>query len=355
MAEEASGEKTEEATPEKIRKAREEGNVPKSVDTAGFVALSAALLSFAAFFSLIAGGIMAFFRYSFSHFGAEMGQNSLVEMALTTAWTALKYTLPIATIVAVFGALGYIMQFGLLFSPKPLTPDINKINPIKGFGNLFSMQKVVEGLKITAKVAVAVAVGAKFLWGYIAELPRVQILPLPRQIAWLVEKALILALIMLLVFFFFAIADLAITRYFHFKRLRMSKQEIRDEFKNLEGSPEIKARIRRVQMQMSRKRMMQDVPKASVVVTNPTHFAVALRYEPSEGDKAPVVVAKGADMIALKIKEIAREHDIPIVENASLARELYKLAELGSRIPDSLFAAVAEVFAYVYRIKNKTL
>ncbi|GHS87049.1 flagellar biosynthesis protein FlhB [Campylobacterota bacterium] len=353
MAEDASGEKTEEATPKKLEDERKQGNVPKSIDMAGFIALSSALLGFAVFFSIICGGLIAFFRYSFSHFGEELGLNTIADIALMGAVQTLKLALPIAVLVALFGALGYVLQFGLLFSVKPLQPDIKKINPIKGLGNLFSMQKFLDGFKITAKVVIAMLVAAKLLWGYIADLPRIQTLPLGYQIGWLLEKSIVIALVMLLVFFFFAIADLMIVRYFYFKRARMSKQEIRDEFKNTEGNPEVRARIRRIQMEMSRRRMMQDIPKASVVVTNPTHFAVALKYDPAE-DRVPIVVAKGADTIAMKIKEIAREHDIPIVELPSLARQLYKELDIGESIPDKLFEAVVELFTYVYKLKGRT-
>ena len=172
------------------------------------------------------------------------------------------------------------------------------------------------------------------------------------QIRWLGEKGMYIALVMLGVFLVFAVVDVAIVRYQYFKSLRMSKQEIRDEYKNTEGNPEIKARIRRLQHEMSRNRMMRDIPTADVVITNPTHFAVALRYKQGE-DAAPVVVAKGADLIAQKIKEIAREHNILIVENASLARELYKLVDIGSIIPETLYQAVAEVLAYVYQANRE--
>ncbi|MDR2151659.1 MAG: flagellar biosynthesis protein FlhB [Helicobacteraceae bacterium] len=352
MADESGADKTEEATPKRLEDAKKEGNVPKSVDMAGAIALAAATLGFAAFFGFIASGLAAFFRYCLSYAGKELGMNALGGLGLASAIETLKLALPIAVLTALFGAIGYIAQFGFIFSLKPLQPNLKKLNPIKGLGSLFSTQRFLDGFKITAKVSVAMTVAAAFLWNYAAELPHAQTLPLRAQIDWLIDKALVVALALLSVFFVFAIIDLVITRYFHFKRLRMSKQEVRDEYKNIEGSPEVRARIRRIQAEMSRKRMMSDIPSADVVVTNPTHFAVALRYD-SAKHKAPVIVAKGADLLAIRIKEIARAHDVPIVENPPLARELYKLADIGQEIPEKLFNAVAEAFAFAYRLKGK--
>ena len=352
MAEESSAEKTEEATSHKIDEARKEGNVPKSVDMAGFIAMFAAVLGFVMFFGFLSDNLMRFFRYCTSLYPRELEPKLLTNIGLSTAVMALKMVLPLAVLVALFGAFGYVVQFGFLFTVKPLTPNIKKLNMIKGFGNLFSGQRFTDGLKITLKVSVALSVAGAFLWGDVKELPTVLLLPLGAQITWLLDKSLVIALVMLIVFFVFALIDISIVRYFHFKRLRMSKQEIRDEFKNIEGSPEVKARIRRIQIETSRRRMMTDIPSADVVVTNPTHFAVALRYKPPK-DESPVVVAKGADLLAVQIKEIAREHHIMIVENPTLARELYRLVDIGRAIPPALHTAVAEVLAFVYKAQHR--
>ncbi len=354
MADQGPGEKTEEATPKKIEDAKKEGNVPKSMDMAGFVALTAAVLAMLFAVTYIADILMRIFRFSVDNFSDPMGMDSLAAMGLTSIREMLFMVIPVATIVAVFGAIGYLIQFGLIFTTKPLKPDIKKIDPIKGMKNLFSMQKVIDGLKITAKVCIAMAIGGWFFWGYTGELPTVHLFSLGDQLSWLYDKILILALVMLLVFFAFAVIDLAIVRYFHFKRLRMSKQEVKDEFKNTEGNPEVRARIRRIQMEMSQNRMMNDVPTADAVVTNPTHYAVALRYKKGQ-DPAPTVVAKGADVLALKIKEIARENGVQVVENAALARELYRLVDVGGTVPEKLYQAVAEVLAYVYRVTGRQL
>ncbi|MDR3162820.1 MAG: flagellar biosynthesis protein FlhB [Helicobacteraceae bacterium] len=352
---EGSAEKTEEATPKRIEDARKEGNVPKSVDMAGFAALMAAVIAFAALFGYIAEYVMRFFRYCASFAAHPLETNQIAALGLNGVLAVLKTAVPLAALVALFGAIGYIAQFGFLFTTKPLVPDLKKINPIKGFGNLFSMQRLIDGVKITLKVFIALGVAGYFLWKYIKQLPTVGLFSIGDQIAWLAEKSLVIAVVMLLVFFSFALIDISITRYYHFKRLRMSKQEVLDEYKNIEGSPEVKARIRRIQTQMSRRRMMKDLEHADVVVTNPTHFAVALRYKPNKpfNDRAPVVVAKGADNLAITIKAFAREYNIAIIEDPPLARELYRLVDIGRAIPQSLFDAVIELFKYVAETTGK--
>lgn len=351
MADESS-EKTEEATSKKIEDAKKEGNVPKSMDAAGFMALLAAVIALFVSLEFLGKTIMAIFRNAFSDFTRPFGQDLLASIGVVTVLEMLKLIVPIATIVAAFGAIGYLMQFGFIFTTKPLKPDIKKIDPIKGLKNLFSMQKLIDGGKITLKVGVALGITSWFLWEYAKELVTVHLFNLYDQLEWLYEKSLILAIVMLLIFFFFAVVDISIVRYFHFKKLRMSKQEVKDEFKNVEGSPEVKARIRRIQMEMSRNRMMADVPSADVVVTNPTHFAVALRYI-EDKDIAPRVVAKGADMLALKIRQIAIENGVMIVENPALARELYSSTDVGEYIPEKLMLAIVELFSYVYKAQNR--
>jgi flagellar biosynthetic protein FlhB len=259
--------------------------------------------------------------------------------------------LPLALPVAIAGMLGAWAQFGFVFTTKPLTPDLTKIDPIKGAKNLFSLKKLVEGFKITVKVGAVFALAFSVFLGFIGELTTVSHAPLMQQIAWLADRAMILAAVMLVLLMVLALVDLVFVRYNYFKGLRMSKQEIKDEMKQTEGNPEIKAKIRQIQMDMARRRMLAEVPNADVVITNPTHFAVALQYREKEG-RAPKVVAKGADLIALKIKEIAREHHVQIVENPPLARELYKNVEVDREIPEQFYQAVAEVLAFVYRSKR---
>jgi flagellar biosynthetic protein FlhB len=350
LAEEA--EKTEEPTAKRIEDARKDGNVPKSMDVVAWVSMLVAIPTIIFLFGFAAKNVQKLYVYYMSLFGRSLTK----EMALEITIVTMKYVglaiLPIILLIMLAGIIGNVAQFGFNITSKPLIPDINKINPINGLKNLISMQKIVEGLKITLKSLTAFGIGYYYFLGYIKELPTVSLFGLGYQIAWLVQKAIQIALIMLGVFFVFAAIDLFWTRYQYFKNLRMSKQEVKDEFKNMEGNPEIKSKIRSLQFQMSKKRMMSAVPSASVVVTNPTHYAVALKYKPEE-DRAPKVVASGVDSLALKIKEIALEHNIPIVENPPLARELYTKVKPEEYIPDTLYQAVAEVLVYVMKLNSK--
>ena len=214
------------------------------------------------------------------------------------------------------------------------------------------MQKVLESLKITFKSFTAMGIGFMFFWSFIKELPTVALFGLWAQMEWFAHKAIILAAVMLVILFLFALIDLFMTRKHYFDKLKMSMQEIKDEFKSMEGDPHIKAKIRQIQMQAARKRMMSSVPTADVVITNPTHYAVAIKYDETKHN-APVVVAKGVDNIAIQIKKIARENGVHVVQNPPLARSLYKEVEIDHPIPDMLFAAVAEVLAYVYKMGKK--
>jgi len=350
MADDA--EKTEEATPKKIEDARKDGNVPKSQDASGVITLFVAILAFLMLFPFMKEHTVKLFVYYFSMMGSELDTRLMVDIALVTMKEFLLIIMPLAVAVAIAGIIAAVAQFGFLFTTKPLTPDFKKIDPIKGLANLFSMKKLIEGVKITFKSFTTLGVGFLFFFYFTTELPTVALFSLGDQLDWLREKMLIIMGVMLLIIFFYAIIDIIIVRKQYFDNLKMSKQEIKDEMKNMDGDPLIKSKIRQLQMEASRKRMMAEVPNADVVVTNPTHYAVALKYDASNA-RAPVVVAKGVDMVAQKIKAIARENDVPVVENRPLARSLYAEVDLDKEIPDSLFKAVADVLAYVYRMNQK--
>ncbi len=344
-------EKTEEPTSKKIEDAREEGNVPKSQDFSGFITLFVAVLAVLTLTKYISLHIENIYRYYISFVGEELTKNTILYMVIITAKELLLAILPIALLVALAGVFANIIQFGFIFSTKAITPDIKKIDPIKGFKNLFSIKKMIESIKVILKVSFVFIVASYFFISFVKQLPHVAYYPIFNQIVWLRDKIIILASVMLILFLILSIADLLIVRYQYFKDLRMSKQEIKDEFKQMEGDPQVKSRIRKIQMEMAQKRMMQEVPKADVIITNPTHYAVALRYNRKK-DKAPVVIAKGINEVALKIKEIGRKHLVQIVENPPLARELYKLCDIDKTIPESLYKAVAEVLAFVYKAKG---
>ncbi|MEO1928359.1 MAG: flagellar biosynthesis protein FlhB [Nautiliaceae bacterium] len=345
-------EKTEEPTSKKLEDARKEGNVPKSMDTTGFVVLLIGILILIFYLKYVVHYLERFYRYYVSFIGIELTKNIIFEILLNTAFNVIILLAPILGAVLLAGVIGNVMQFGFLFTTKPIMPKFDKINPIKGLKRIFSMKTVVEGIKITLKVAVAFGVGGWLFFKFFLEIPKLELMSFYEQIKWFENKALIIIFSMLAVFLVFATLDFIYQRYSYKKSLRMSKQEIKDEYKQTEGNPEIKAKIRQLQREMAKKRMMSEIPKADVVITNPTHYAVAVRYDKTK-DEAPRVIAKGVDNLALKIKEIAREHDIMIVENPPLARELYKLVDVDEVIPQKLYKAVAEILAYVYRAKGK--
>lgn len=345
-------EKTEEPTPKKIEDARKEGNVPKSQDTSGVVTLFVALLSFLLLFSYMSSHVINLSKYYFSLLGTEIDRGVMIKVALVTIKEFLLIVMPLTIAVAISGVAAAFAQFGFLFTTKAIMPDLKKIDPIKGTKNLFSLKKLIEGIKITFKSFTTLGVGFVFFFLFIVELPTVALFGLGDQMIWLRDKSLVIAFVMLLIIFIFAIIDIIIVRKQYFDGLKMSKQEIKDEMKNMDGDPMIKAKIRQIQMQASRKRMMAEVPNADVVITNPTHYAVALKYE-EEKSHAPIVVAKGMDNIALQIKKIARENGVHIVQNPPLARALYKQVDIDRPIPGELFSAVAEVLAYVYKMNRK--
>jgi len=352
MADDA--EKTEEPSSKKLEDARKEGNVPKSQDTATFLTLVVAVVVVYFATSFLTSRIEHLYHYYSAMIGTEITPKVAYEIGLTTLKELVFMVIPLSAVVALAGVLASVVQFGFIFTTKPLTPNLSKIDPIKGLGKLFSMKKVIEGVKITAKVAIVFAVAFYYLIQDIHELPTVINFSLEHQIAWLVEKIIMLVAIMLMILFVLAMIDLAIVRMQYTKDLMMSKQEVKDEYKQMEGDPQVKARIKRIQMEMAQKRMMAEVPTADVIITNPTHYAVALRYH-KDKENAPRVIAKGIDSMALKIKEIGRENDIQIVENPPLARELYAKCHIDELIPENFYQAVAEVLAFVFKAQNKNV
>jgi flagellar biosynthetic protein FlhB len=346
-------EKTEEPTPKKIQKAREEGNVPKSMETSGFIVLFVAIVVIVFYLKYITYFFEKFYIYYTGFIGIEITKNVVFELVIKSILNFFILLAPLFGAVILAGIISNVMQFGFLFTTKPIIPKLEKINPIKGLKRLFSLKTVVEGVKTILKVSVAFGIGAWLFMKFLIEIPKLELMSFFEQLKWFEEKVLIIIFTMLAVFLVFAAIDFIYQRYSYKKSLRMSKQEIKDEFKQSEGNPEIKAKIRQLQREMVKKRMMSEVPKADVVITNPTHYAVAIRYDKTKDD-APRVIAKGVDNLALKIKEIAREHDIMIVENPPLARELYRLVEIDELIPQKLYKAVAEVLAFVYKAKGKT-
>ncbi|PAF43049.1 flagellar biosynthesis protein FlhB [Helicobacter sp. 11S03491-1] len=349
MAEEQ--EKTEAPSTHKIQKAREEGNVAKSPEVVGFIGLLVGLFAIFIIFPFWLKNFEGIYIQALQYTSMDFTTENIFSLLLGFLRNILMMILPIFLALVIAGILGNIAQFGFLLSTKVLTPKLNKINPINGVKNLFSLKKILDGAMITLKVFIAFMVGFFIFGGFLGELEHIALFSVFDQMLWFRNKALLLISVLLILFFVMAMADFIIKKRQYTKSLRMSKQELKDEYKQQEGNPEIRAKIRQMMLKNSMSKMMSAIPNANVVVTNPTHYAVALRF--GENDPAPVVVAKGIDHLAITIKGIAREHDIEIVENPKLARELYKEVDIDEPIPRVLFEAVAIVFAQVAKIQQE--
>ena len=264
----------------------------------------------------------------------------------------LMQLLPFFLVGVAISVLINMLQFKFKISTKPLQPKFSKLNPVSGMKKLFSKEKIMELLKSIAKVILIMAVVYSTIkndWVYLVKFYQ---MPLAQALELIGSIVINMGLKISLVFMVVAFADLFYQRWKFHEDIKMTKQEVKDEYKNAEGDPQIKGKIRQKMREASQRRMMQNVPKADVVITNPTHFAVAIRYNPSEGS-APRVLAKGADFVAQKIKEIARENNVEIVENKPLARMLYANVDVGQEVPPELYQSVAEVLALVYKMQGK--
>lgn len=351
LAEDSDLERTESASPRRIEKARAEGNVPQSRELMAFLVMASAVAgiwSLGSWMSFHASGII---RHGLT-FGRDAGfdTSAMGNMFVDLAWEALTLVAPIFLLTVLAALLTPFLLGGWVFSPAAMTLNLGRLNPLSGFKRMFSMQAVGELVKAILK---SLLIGGIIWW--VVRHQEDQLFALIGQelgaamvstghMLLFASAALLGGLALI------AALDVPFQLWQYYSRLKMTKEEVKQEYKEMEGDPQLKGRIRRQQREIARKRMMAEVPKAQVVVTNPTHFAIALKYE---GDMAaPQVVAKGMNMIAQKIRELAEENSVPIVEVPPLARALYKHAELGDQIPATLYTAVAEVMAYVYQLNQ---
>ncbi|MBD3221096.1 flagellar biosynthesis protein FlhB [bacterium] len=352
MAEETAGERTESATPRRREKAREKGQVARSQEVNSFFVLltGAAVLVVLSPFVLDQLRLASHYLLGQAHFLAPhdlFGVHYLLQGNLEVLLVVL---LPVAGIIMIAGMAASIVQVGLKLTPSAMEFKLNRLDPVAGSKRFFQKKTFHELVKNVVKItAISLLAWAVIHWTW-PELTRCSVLPLPAILdtargGYVKLMAVLLAFLAIL-----AVVDWIFQKQQYEKELKMSKQEVKQEYKEIEGDPQIKARIRAQQMEMARKRMLADVPRADVVITNPTHLAVALKYE--TGKAAPVVLAKGADHVAAKIREVARDHRVPVIENKPVARALYAEVEVGDVIPETLFQAVAEILAYVYRLKK---
>jgi len=352
MAEKSFEDKTEKATPKKREEARKKGEVAKSRELPSVAVLLAGLITITIFGSYMYTHIQIIMRGSFSlPILNDLNIPDFMVFAQKMITLFILTISPLLAAIFITAILSNIMQVGFMLSGELIKPKLSKLDPIKGLGRLFSKQSFMELFKSLLKLAI---VGGVAYLTVRAEMKNVHLLgdmefnAIIAYILFTIFKIFIrctLAMILLVAI------DYTFQKWEFEKKLKMSKKEVKDEFKRTEGDPLIKSRIRSIQMQMARKRMMQEVPKADVVITNPTNLAVALKYDSSVMG-APKLLAKGAGKIAKRIRELAEEHDIPVVENKELARSLYSLVEIGQEIPPTLYEAVAEILAYIYRLKG---
>ncbi len=353
------GEKTEEPTAKKLTDARKEGQVAKGKDLTASVMLLVLFMVLRFTVGNIGERIIECFNKNYTLIGdlfdsmhGEFNMQYSIQVLRTTALDMLLILLPFFAVGFIVAIVIEIVQVKWKPTSKPLKPKLSKFNPINGVKRLFSVKTLVNLLKQIAILVIIGIVVYNKLKGRMADIYKLYDIPLTAAIELLADIIFDIGTVICVIYLVIGVIDYVYEKRKFKKDMMMTKQEVKDEWKNTEGSPEVKQKQRQKMAEVSRRRMMQAVPEADVVITNPTHFAVALKYEQNKG-KAPVVVAKGEDYLAARIKEAARENNVEIVENKPLARMLYYNVELDEEIPPELYQAVAEVLAFVYNIKNK--
>jgi len=348
-------ERTEQATPRRREEARKKGQVARSQEVASVAILLACLI----YFYFDSGRLVRKMMGMVSNFLKESGtllisNNNIQSLAVYWLFEFFILIAPLLLTVLIAGLFANFIQVGFVISAEALEPKFSKIDPIKGFQKLFSLKSFAELAKNILKLSIVGYVAYVTVASEIGNLPSLMDQSVGEILVYMGEISFTIILRTSWVLIVLAILDYVYQRWEYEKGLKMSRQEIKDEYRQTDGDPLIKARIRRIQREMARKRMMAQVPKADVVITNPDHIAVALQYDQLKMF-APVVVAKGTGFVAEKIREIARESKVSVIENKPLARVLYKMVKVNEVIPENLYKAVAEVLAYVYGLKERTV
>lgn len=354
MADNESAEKTEAPSGKKLSEARTEGQVAQSADLSSVISMTAAVTAFYFVSPYLWNSLLLMLKAAFS-FSEHRAEHDDLRILLAIN-TPIKEIVPLVLIVmvsaAICGALSTLIQTKFLFTMKPLTPKLSKINPLSGLKRLFGTNNLFNLGKSIVKFAIIAPIGFSTFTTFFPSLLGLMSLPLSQHLLIGSEAMLDSFIKIISMLLALAIVDYSWQSWQNYKKLMMSKQEIKDEAKASEGDESTKRKMIATALQRARNRMMQDVPKADVVVTNPTHLAVALSYS-GEAGSAPIVLAKGRGFVAQRIREIAKENGVPVVERKPLARALFASVEVGKEIPYELFKAVAEVLAYVYRIRGK--
>lgn len=351
MAESDGQEKTEQPTEQRLRQAREKGQIPRSKELGTAAVLLSAALGLMMVGDSLGLAMARLFERNFQVDRAALFDPEAMMPALRDSLMGLMWPLfGFFAIVLVAALVGNSLLGGVNFSSQAMLPKLDRMSPMKGFKRMFGMQALVELLKSIAKVVFIATLAIWLLWGQFDNILRLSDETLPAAMVGSVELLLRMGLLLCMALLPIVAIDVPFQIWNHTRQLKMTLQEIKDEYKNTEGKPEVKGRIRRLQQEMANRRMMGEVPTADVVVVNPTHYSVALRYDKDKPGAAPMVVAKGLDEIALKIREIAREYEVPVISSPALARAVYHSTKLDREIPDGLFVAVAQVLAYVFQL-----
>ena len=345
--------KTEEPTPKKKKDARKQGNIAKSAEVNKAMTFIAILVVIYMMSGSIISELQGFIVNILSgDFSMTMNDNTIKILMFKVMMSFMKIVLPISLIIMVFGILGSLIQTGLFFSMESLKPKFSKLNPLTGLKNMFSMKAIVNLIKSMVVICIMIYLGYSFMSKNFEGIIKSGDIDLPYMFNIVLDLIKSILTSITLAVAVVAALDYGYEKFSHKKGLKMTKQEVKEEYKQMEGDPHIKGKIKQKQRQMANQRMMQAVPSSTVIVTNPTHISIAIRYEQGK-DTTPIVVAKGADEVAFRIREIAKSHDIPIIENVPLARLIYKEVDIDQEIPEEMYKAVAEVLVAVYKIKNK--
>ncbi len=350
---ENDAEKTEEPSQYRIDEARKKGDVAQSKELSSVLILSGSLLTLIICGMYIYEVFTDFIEYAYKiDWRLAYEKEKFAEIFRQTAWSFVKCLAPSFGASLCLGVFTQFIQVGFLYSPEILTADITRLNPVSGFGRLFSKKAIVEALKGIFKFTVVITITYSVIKDNVGSMLGFLHADAAHSLMYGKYLMVKLGFSILLGLGVIALMDFAWEKWSYRKKMMMTKQEAKEEAKEKDGNPEVKNKIRQIQRQMATKRMMNDVKKADVIVTNPTHISVALKYD-GDGMIAPAVVAKGADHLALRIREIAKENDIPVVENIMLARTLYKTVKVGHGVPRTLYKAVAEILAFVYKLRKK--
>ncbi|WP_042199179.1 flagellar biosynthesis protein FlhB [Paenibacillus camerounensis] len=347
------GDKTEKPTGKRRSDARKKGQVAKSAELSGSIVLFSALISLITFGSYMRERLMTLYTDVFQNrLLMEVTSDNVINMFNEFGLQILMLLAPLLIITLIAALVVNYAEVGFLYTTAGITPKFSKLNPISGFKNIFSMKAFVEFLKSVFKLLIVAYLVYSALWGEIDNIATLTHVDAESAFRYAAKMTMNLGIKIASFLLVLAVFDYIYQKFQHEKSLKMSKQEIKDEYKNQEGDPLIKGKIKAAQRKMAMMRMMQEVPNADVIITNPTHFAVALKYD-GKTMEAPQIIAKGQDYVALRIRELAKEHGVMTMENKPLARALFQRAEIGDVVPQDLFQAVAEVLAYVYKLKGK--